>query len=83
MKATCMFGAGDVRITDAPEPVLKDTTAAVVRIVQGRLDPGLGQHLQQPVRDLSATAPALSPSGPVHGLQQPRNVVLSQWSPSL
>jgi threonine dehydrogenase-like Zn-dependent dehydrogenase len=34
MKATYMFGPGDVRIIDAPDPVLKDTTDALVRIVR-------------------------------------------------
>lgn len=34
MKATYMFGPGDVRIIDAPDPVLKDSTDAVVRIVR-------------------------------------------------
>ncbi|MFF3036716.1 zinc-binding dehydrogenase [Arthrobacter citreus] len=34
MKATYMFGAGDVRIIDAPDPVLKDSTDALVRIVR-------------------------------------------------
>jgi hypothetical protein len=34
MKATYMFGAGDVRIVDAPEPKLVDPTDAVLRIVR-------------------------------------------------
>lgn len=34
MKATYMFGPGDVRIIDAPDPVLKDSTDALVRIVR-------------------------------------------------
>ncbi len=34
MKATYMFGPGDVRLIDAPDPVLKDTTDALVRIVR-------------------------------------------------
>ena len=34
MRATYMFGAGDVRIIDAPDPQLKDATDAVVRIVR-------------------------------------------------
>lgn len=34
MKATYMFGPGDVRIVDAPDPVLKDSTDAIVRIVR-------------------------------------------------
>jgi NADPH:quinone reductase-like Zn-dependent oxidoreductase len=34
MKATYMFDPGDVRIIDAPDPVLKDTTDALVRIIR-------------------------------------------------
>jgi hypothetical protein len=34
MKATYMFGAGDVRVVDAPDPALQDPTDAVVRIVR-------------------------------------------------
>ncbi|TFB94808.1 MULTISPECIES: alcohol dehydrogenase catalytic domain-containing protein [unclassified Cryobacterium] len=34
MKAIYMFGAGDVRLVDAPDPVVHDTTDAVVRIVR-------------------------------------------------
>lgn len=34
MKATYMYGPGDVRIVDAPDPVLKDSTDALVRIVR-------------------------------------------------
>jgi len=34
MKATYMFGAGDVRVIDAPDPVLVDPTDAIVRIVR-------------------------------------------------
>lgn len=34
MKATYMFGAGDVRTVDAPDPALKNPTDAVVRIVR-------------------------------------------------
>ncbi|WP_394768967.1 alcohol dehydrogenase catalytic domain-containing protein [Lacisediminihabitans sp.] len=34
MKATYMFGPGDVRIIDAPDPALKDSTDALVRIVR-------------------------------------------------
>ncbi|MFG6502232.1 zinc-binding dehydrogenase [Microbacterium sp. P05] len=34
MKATYMFGPGDVRIIDAPDPTLKDSTDALVRIVR-------------------------------------------------
>jgi threonine dehydrogenase-like Zn-dependent dehydrogenase len=34
MKATYMFGPGDVRIIDAPDPALKDSTDAIIRIVR-------------------------------------------------
>jgi threonine dehydrogenase-like Zn-dependent dehydrogenase len=35
MKATYMFGAGDVRVVDVPDPVIKDSTDAIVRVVRG------------------------------------------------
>lgn len=34
MKATLMFGAGDVRIADVPEPTIKHPTDAIVRTVR-------------------------------------------------
>lgn len=34
MKAAYMFGAGDVRVVDAPEPELTEATDAIVRIVR-------------------------------------------------
>ena len=34
MRATVMFGAGDVRVEDRPEPVLKAPTDAIVRVVR-------------------------------------------------
>ena len=34
MKATLMFGAGDVRIADVPEPTIKYPTDAIVRTVR-------------------------------------------------
>lgn len=33
MRATLMYGAGDVRIESVPDPQLKDTTDAIVRVV--------------------------------------------------
>ena len=33
MRATYMYGAGDVRVIDAPDPVIKHPTDAVVRVV--------------------------------------------------
>ncbi|MDN4482302.1 zinc-binding dehydrogenase [Demequina lignilytica] len=35
MKATYMFGAGDVRVLDVPDPRIVDPTDAVVRVVRG------------------------------------------------
>ncbi|KQW45921.1 IMP dehydrogenase [Nocardioides sp. Root1257] len=32
MRATLIYGAGDIRIEDVPDPVIKDTTDALVRI---------------------------------------------------
>jgi threonine dehydrogenase-like Zn-dependent dehydrogenase len=34
MRATFMFGAGDVRVIDVPDPALRQPTDAVVRVVQ-------------------------------------------------
>jgi threonine dehydrogenase-like Zn-dependent dehydrogenase len=34
MKATIMYGAGDVRVEDVPDPVLREPTDAVVRVVR-------------------------------------------------
>ncbi|MEV7678841.1 alcohol dehydrogenase catalytic domain-containing protein [Streptomyces sp. NPDC088341] len=34
MRATFMYGAGDVRVEDAPDPVLEQPTDAIVRIVR-------------------------------------------------
>ncbi|MFG6446124.1 alcohol dehydrogenase catalytic domain-containing protein [Microbacterium sp. P07] len=34
MNATYMFGPGDVRVIDAPDPVLNDSTDALVRVVR-------------------------------------------------
>src|SRR5215210_7310033 len=34
MRATFMYGAGDVRIETAPDPVLREPADAIVRIVQ-------------------------------------------------
>ena len=33
MRATYMYGAGDVRVIDVPDPVIKEPTDAVVRVV--------------------------------------------------
>jgi threonine dehydrogenase-like Zn-dependent dehydrogenase len=34
MRATLMYGAGDVRVQDVPDPVLREPTDAVVRVVR-------------------------------------------------
>jgi threonine dehydrogenase-like Zn-dependent dehydrogenase len=34
MKATYMYGAGDVRVIDAADPVLQEPTDALVRVVR-------------------------------------------------
>jgi threonine dehydrogenase-like Zn-dependent dehydrogenase len=34
MRATVMYGAGDVRVDDVPDPVLKERTDAVVRVLR-------------------------------------------------
>jgi threonine dehydrogenase-like Zn-dependent dehydrogenase len=34
MRATLMYGAGDVRVQDAPDPVLREPTDAVVRVLR-------------------------------------------------
>ncbi|HUQ59132.1 zinc-dependent alcohol dehydrogenase family protein [Lentzea sp.] len=34
MRATFMYGAGDVRVEDAPDPVLRQPTDAIVRVVR-------------------------------------------------
>lgn len=33
MRATFMYGAGDVRVENAPDPVIQQPTDAVVRVV--------------------------------------------------
>lgn len=35
MKATLMFGAGDVRVIDVPDPAIQESTDVVVRVVRG------------------------------------------------
>ena len=35
MKATLMYGAGDVRVETVPDPVIKESTDAIVRVVAG------------------------------------------------
>lgn len=35
MKATLMYGAGDVRVETVPDPVIKEQTDAIVRVVAG------------------------------------------------
>ena len=38
MRATFMYGAGDVRVIDVPDPTLQQPTDALVRVVQACLD---------------------------------------------
>ena len=35
MRATLMYGAGDVRVQDAPDPAVQEPTDAVVRVLAG------------------------------------------------
>jgi threonine dehydrogenase-like Zn-dependent dehydrogenase len=35
MRATLMYGAGDVRVEEVPDPVIKEPTDALVRVTQG------------------------------------------------
>lgn len=34
MRATMLYGAGDVRVQDVPDPVIKNPTDAVVRVLR-------------------------------------------------
>ena len=34
MRATYLYGAGDVRVVDAPDPIIKEPTDAIVRVVR-------------------------------------------------
>lgn len=34
MRATYMYGAGDVRVVEAPDPIIKEATDAIVRVVR-------------------------------------------------
>ena len=34
MRATVMYGAGDVRVEDVPDPKLREATDAVVRVLR-------------------------------------------------
>ena len=35
MKATFLFGAGDVRVLEVPDPVIEASTDAIIRVVRG------------------------------------------------
>ena len=37
MRATVMYGAGDVRVEDVPDPVLREPTDAVVRVLRSSI----------------------------------------------
>jgi threonine dehydrogenase-like Zn-dependent dehydrogenase len=34
MRAAYMYGAGDVRVVDVPDPIIKEPTDAIVRVVR-------------------------------------------------
>jgi len=34
MLATYLYGAGDVRVVDVPDPIIKESTDAIVRVVR-------------------------------------------------
>jgi threonine dehydrogenase-like Zn-dependent dehydrogenase len=51
MKATLMYGVGDVRIEDVPDPVIHDPTDAIVRVVRAAI---CGSDLH-PYRPMPAT----------------------------
>ena len=51
MKATLMYGAGDVRIADVPDPVIHAPTDAIVRVVRAAI---CGSDLH-PYRSMPAT----------------------------
>ncbi len=42
MRATLIYGAGDVRVEDVPDPVVQEPTDAVVRVLRGAI---CGSHL--------------------------------------
>jgi hypothetical protein len=52
MKATLMYGAGDVRIADAPDPAIHAPTDAIVRVVRAAI---CGSDLH-PYRSMPATS---------------------------
>lgn len=56
MKAAYMFGPGDVRIVDAPDPVLTNSTDAIVRIVRACV---CGSDLH-PFRSMETTSEGVS-----------------------
>ena len=45
MRATFMYGAGDVRVIDVPDPSLKHPTDALVRIVRSYNEADIGWRL--------------------------------------
>jgi threonine dehydrogenase-like Zn-dependent dehydrogenase len=64
MRATVMYGAGDVRMETLPDPVLQEPTDAVVRVVRACV---CGSDLH-PYHSMPASAEG-SPMG--HELEQP------------
>jgi threonine dehydrogenase-like Zn-dependent dehydrogenase len=37
MRATVMYGAGDVRIEDVPDPTIEEPTDAIIRVVRASI----------------------------------------------
>jgi threonine dehydrogenase-like Zn-dependent dehydrogenase len=58
MRATYMYGAGDVRVIDVPDPIIKEPTDAIVRVVRACVcgsdlhPPPLPLHDRHPARCL-------------------------------
>lgn len=52
MRATYMYGAGDVRVVDVPDPIIKEPTDAIVRVVRACV---CGSDLH-PYHSMAATA---------------------------
>lgn len=52
MRATYMYGAGDVRVIDVPDPIIKEPTDAIVRVVRACV---CGSDLH-PYHSMAATA---------------------------
>ena len=52
MRATLIYGAGDVRVADVPDPVLREPTDAVVRVLRSCIcGSDLWPYLSMPVSE--------------------------------